>query len=169
MSTMSDAALIGPCYIAGRLPPGRCLSALSGALLILLTSLAAACSNSGTTSPSTTTTASTSTVRERFTSTLPVGGSRFFSFSISTAGTVNATLESIGGAGVPSSVVVNMGIGSPFQTSCSANFSAVQVSGDAGLSAVVTGSQQPGTLCVVVSDVGNLFAPATFTVVIDHP
>jgi hypothetical protein len=62
-----------------------------------------------------------------------------------------------------------MGIGTPYQTSCSASQTAVQVTGSAGLTGVVTGSQQPGALCVIVADVGNLFAPATFTVVIDHP
>jgi hypothetical protein len=158
MSTTLDAARRGQRY-----------TAVPAALLILLASLTAACSKNTTTSPSTSTTTSTASFRERFTSTLPVGGSKFFSFSIATAGTVNATLESIGGAGVPQTVVVNLGIGTPFQTSCSANQTAVQVSGDAGLSAVVTGSQQPGVLCVIVADVGNLFAPATFTVVIDHP
>jgi hypothetical protein len=157
MSITLDAAADGPRYIV-----------LSAALLILLTLLTAACSNN-TTSPSTTTPASTTSVRERFTSTLPVGGSKFYSFSIAEAGNINATLESIGGAGVPPTIVVNMGVGTPFQTSCSANLTAVQVTGDAGLSAVVTNSQQPGTFCVIVSDVGNLFAPATFTIVIDHP
>jgi hypothetical protein len=158
MSTTPDAVLHGPRYIA-----------LSAALLLLLSSLTAACSNNTTTSPSTTPTTSSTTVRERFTSTLPVGGSKFYSFSIANAGSINATLESISGAGVPPSVVVNMGVGTPFQTSCSANLTAVQVSGDAGVGAVVSGSQQPGTFCVIVSDPGNLFAPATFTVVIDHP
>jgi hypothetical protein len=127
-----------------------------------------ACSNNSTTTPSTTT-PSTTMYRERFTSTLPVGGSQFFSFSIATAGTVTVTLESIGGPGVPSSIVVNMGVGTPSGTTCSASESEVQVTGGAGLTAVQTGTQQPGVLCVVVSDPGNLFAPATFTVVIDHP
>jgi hypothetical protein len=180
MSMTSDAALNGPRCTAPlpwrgpSLPPGgflqRCVSALSGALLIVLALMAGACSKNTTTSPSSaTTTASTPTVRERFTSTLPVGGSVFFSFSIATAGTVVATLESIGGAGVPPSVIVNLGLGAPYQTTCSASPAQVQVTGDAGLSAVVTSSPQPGAQCVVVSDVGNLFAPATFTVVIDHP
>jgi hypothetical protein len=151
-------------------PRNRRQTFCAAALLLASGLFVSACSNNTTTAPTTTTTTtSTSTVRERFTSTLAVGGTKFYSFSIATAGNVNATLESIGGAGVPSSVVVNMGIGSPFQTSCSANQSAVQVTGDAGLSAVVTGAQQPGVLCVIVADIGNLFAPATFTVVIDHP
>ena len=151
-----------------RPPTRRGRSAGAAALLLVFASIASACSNS-TTSPSTPATPSTNSVRERFTSTLPVGGSKFYSFSIATAGTVNATLESISGAGVPPTVVVNMGLGVPYQTSCSANQSAVQITGDAGLSSVVSAAQQPGAMCVIVTDVGNLFAPATFTVVIDHP
>jgi hypothetical protein len=142
------------------------MSALASASMIALASNA--CSNNSTTTPSTTTPATT-TYRERFTSSLAVGGSQFFSFSIATAGTVTATLESIGGPGVPPGIVVNMGVGTPYQTTCSASQSEVQVTGDAGLTAVLTGTQQPGALCVIVSDPGNLFAPATFTVVIDHP
>jgi hypothetical protein len=167
MSTTCNAALTGLRSGAPRALL-RCVSAASGALLLLCGSLASGCSNSST-SPSTPATPSTTAFRERYTSVLPVGGTKFYSFSIATAGTVTATLESIGGAGVPSSVVVNLGVGTPFQSSCSANYTAVQVIGDAGLTAVVTGSQQPGALCVAVNDVGNLFAPATFTVVIDHP
>ncbi len=168
MSTTCHAALTEP-RTGARRSVRRCVSAASGALLVLFGSLASGCSNNSSTSPTTPTTPSTTTVRERYTSTLPVGGTKFYSFSIATAGNVTATLESIGGAGVPSSVIVNLGIGTPFQTTCSANFTQVQVTGDAGLTAVVTGSQQPGALCVVVNDVGNLYAPATFTVVIDHP
>jgi hypothetical protein len=148
-------------------PVRRRVPALASALMMVLASNGCS-NNSSPTTPSTTTPATT-TYRERFTSTLPVGGSQFFSFSIATAGTVTATLESIGGPGVPSSVVVNLGVGTPYQTTCSATPAQVQVTGDAGLTAVVTGSQQPGALCVLVSDPGNLFAPATYTVVIDHP
>jgi hypothetical protein len=147
-------------------PVRRRVSALASALMMLASN---ACSNNSTTTTPSTTTPSTTTYRERFTSTLPVGGSQFFSFSIATAGTVNATLESISGPGVPSSIVVDMGVGTPYQTTCSASQSEVQVSGNAGLTAVLTGTQQPGALCVIVSDPGNLFAPAMFTVVIDHP
>ena len=108
-------------------------------------------------------------VTEVFTSTLPVSGSRFYSFHIATSGTVTATLTDVEGDGVPPSVVVNMGIGTPAGTTCTASATPVQVTGAAGVPTQVTATEQPGTYCVIVSDVGNLFAPATFTVSLDHP
>ena len=132
---------------------------------------AVSCSN-GPTAP-TTTTSTTSTsgtmVTEVFTSTLPVGGSRFYSFHIAASGSVTATLTDVEGDGVPASVVVNMGIGTPAGTTCTASATPVQVTGAAGVTTQVTATEQPGTYCVIVSDVGNLFSPATFTVSLDHP
>lgn len=58
-----------------------------------------------TSSTDTTTTASTvaePTITEEFVGTVPVGGSRFYSFEVVANGTVNVTLASMGGAGVPS-------------------------------------------------------------------
>src|SRR5262249_31842977 len=98
-----------------------------------------------------------------------VGGSAFYSFSIATAGTVTATLATIGGNEVPSSVVVNLGIGTLSQFTCSATPTAVQISGTAGVPTQVGASDQPGVFGVMISDAGNLFAPASFTVTIDHP
>lgn len=130
---------------------------------------AASCSN-GPTAPSTSTSSTTGTVvTEVFTSTLPVGGSRFYSFHIAASGSVTATLTNIEGEGVPPSVVVSMGIGTPAGTTCAASATPVQVTGAAGVPTQVTATEQPGTHCVLVSDVGNLFAPATFTVSLDHP
>ena len=108
-------------------------------------------------------------VTEVFSSTLPVGGSRFYSFHIAASGTVTATLTDVQGDGVPPSVVVNMGIGTPAGTTCTASATPVQVIGAAGLTTQVTATEQPGTYCVLLSDVGNLFAPAVFTVSLDHP
>jgi hypothetical protein len=101
--------------------------------------------------------------------TLAPGGSRFYSFAISTAGTVTATLVQIGGPDVPDGVIVNLGIGTPSGTNCSASQTAVQISGGAGLPTLVSATEQPGTYCVAISDPGNLYAPASFTVTIDHP
>lgn len=135
----------------------------------------ASCS-SAPTAPSTSTSTSTSTttntgtvVTEVFTSTLAVGGSRFYSFHIAASGTVTATLTDVQGDGVPQSIVVNMGIGTPAGTSCSASSTPVQVTGSAGVPTNVTATEQPGTYCVMVSDAGNLFGPASFTVSLDHP
>jgi len=130
----------------------------------------AACSNATTTtSPTTTTTTSSATVTEVMSSTLPVGGSRFYSFAIHSAGTVTATLQDISGANVSPGTVVNLGIGTPSGTSCNGTQTNVQLSGSAGLNPYVTASEQPGQFCVIIADVGNLFAPASFTVTIDHP
>ena len=132
-----------------------------------------ACSHSSTsTSPSTTTgttstTAAAPTVSESFTGTLPVGGFKFFSFNIAANGTVNVTLNSVTGAGVPATVQLGLGIGSPSGIDCSATTNVT-----AGVTAAApqaTGTFGPGTFCVRVYDVGNLFAPANFNITIAHP
>jgi hypothetical protein len=41
--------------------------------------------------------------------------------------------------------------------------------GAAGTDPQVTGTYAPGRYCVNVSDIGNLAAPANFTVAIAHP
>jgi len=140
------------------------------ALAVSLTVVSVWCASCGksasTTAP---TTPTPDTLTETFAGTLPVGGSAFYSFSIATAGTVTATLANISGDEVPSSVVVNLGIGTLSQFTCSATPTAVQSSGTAGVPTQVSVSEQPGVYCVIISDLGNLFAPASFTVTIDHP
>jgi hypothetical protein len=136
--------------------------------LLIASALIAGCGKSASTTSPTTTTTSDS-VTETFTGTLPVGGSAFYSFSIASAGTVTATLTSIAGDGVPSSVMVNLGIGTLSGFNCSASSTSVQMGGTAQVPANVSSAEQPGVFCVVISDIGNLFAPATFTVTIDHP
>jgi len=134
--------------------------------LLIVSALGAGCGKSAaTTSP----TPTPDSVTETFTGTLPVGGSPFYSFSTATTGTVTATLTDIEGDGVPSSVEVNLGIGTLSAFTCSATPVEVQMSGTAQVPALVTNTEQPGVYCVIISDIGNLFAPATFTVTIDHP
>jgi hypothetical protein len=142
------------------------------AVILSLTSvlLGAGCGNTSTpASPSPSAVPAAPAVTENFVGTLPVSGARFYSFSISVYGTVNATLASIGGAGIPQTVEVNLGIGTPSGTTCNATPTPVQVSGDAGVTTVVTASEQPGVYCVIISDAGNLFAPANFAITIAHP
>jgi hypothetical protein len=135
--------------------------------LLVVSALGAACGKNATaTSP---TSATPDSVTEIFTGTLPVGGSEFYSFSTAVAGNVTATLTNIGGDEVPSSVMVNLGIGTLSGFSCSATSTSVQVTGTAQVPALVTASEQPGVFCVVISDIGNLFTPASFTVTVDHP
>jgi hypothetical protein len=140
-------------------------------ILGLVSALGAGCgSGAPTTSPSSTsTTPAAPAVTETFVGTLAVGGATFYSFSISVYGTVNATLVSIGGNGVPPTVELNLGIGTPRGTTCSSTPTPVQVSGGAGVTTLVTATEQPGVYCVIISDLGNLSGPANFTVTIDHP
>ena len=132
-----------------------------------------ACSHSSTsTSPSGTSTTGTTTgaaptVSESFTGTLPVGGFKFFSFNIAVNGTVNVTLNSVSGAGVPSTVQLGLGIGQPSGIDCSTTTTVT-----AGVTAAApqtTGTFGPGLFCVRVFDVGNLFGPANFNITIAHP
>jgi len=142
----------------------KCALAVS---VVVVSAWCASCGKStSTTSP---TTPAPDTLTETFAGTLPVGGSAFYSFSIATAGTVTATLATISGDQVPSSVVVNLGIGTLSQFTCAATPTAVQISGTAGVPTQVSASEQPGVYCVIISDIGNLFTPASFTVTIDHP
>jgi len=132
-----------------------------------------ACSHSSTTSPSatstttTTATAAAPTVSESFTGTLPVAGFKFYSFNIAVNGTVNVTLNSVSGAGVPATVQLGLGIGQPSGLDCAATTTVT-----AGITAAApqaTGTFGPGLFCVRVFDVGNLFAPANFNITIAHP
>jgi len=136
---------------------------------VLSALLGAGChsSSSGPTTPSSTTaTPASPTTTENFADTLPVSGSKFYSFNVSVYGTVNVTLVSISGVGVPSTVFVGLGIGTPSGTTCTQSTSATVQTGSVNQ---VTANEQPGLYCVVISDVGNLFAPAAFTITIAHP
>jgi len=133
---------------------------------------ASACSHDSTTTPSSTsgtstTTAAAPTVSESFTGTLPVGGFKFYSFNIAVNGTVNVTLNSVTGTGVPATVQVGLGIGTPSGVDCSATTTATI--GANAPAPQTTGTFGPGAFCVRIYDVGNLFAPASFNITIAHP
>src|SRR5258706_8432697 len=131
------------------------------------------CSHSSTaTTPSTTTTTTTTTpaaptVSESFTGTLPVGSFKFYSFNIAVNGTVNVSLNSVSGASVPPTVQLGLGIGQPSGLDCAATTNVTAAATAA--KPQTTGAFVPGSFCVRVYDVGNLFAPATFNITIAHP
>ncbi|MDO8795658.1 MAG: hypothetical protein Q7J25_13685 [Vicinamibacterales bacterium] len=134
--------------------------------LLTLALTAAACGGNSTTSPASTSVASP-TATETFTGQLAVGGSRFYSFVVPLNGTVNVTLVSVGGTDVVPTVMLVLGIGTPSGTGCATSSS---VNAQAGVSTPqITLTEGPGRYCAVVADIGNLVAPATFTVTIDHP
>ena len=130
--------------------------------------LASACSKDSTPTPATPTATApvtTPTISENFTSTVPVGGAAFYSFNIAANGTVNVTLHSVSGAGVPATVQLGIGIGTPAGVDCTVTSS---VTAGAGTAPQLTGTFGPGLFCVRVYDVGNLFGPASFRATIAH-
>jgi hypothetical protein len=140
-------------------------------ILSVLALFASGCGGNSTTAPSgtsttTTTTVATPSISETWQSVLPVGGFKFYSFGIPATGTVNITLTSVGGQFVPSTVQLGIGIGTPEGQDCTTTQTVTAASGS---TAQISTTQQAGVLCARVFDVGNLFAPATFSVQIDHP
>ena len=132
--------------------------------------MAAAGCNSDTSSPTsptvTTPTVAEATVSELFTGVVPVGGYSFYSFTTTLNGTVRLTLTSVSGAGVPSTVWLGLGIGVPAAEDC---VTTTVVNTSAGGAAQITGTLAPGVYCAKVYDIGNLFAPASVDVTIEHP
>jgi hypothetical protein len=120
--------------------------------------------DTSTTPPATT---AEPTISEEFTGSLPVGGVRFYSFDVTALGTVNITLDRVGGvAGVPATIWVGIGVGTPDGTDCSTTAS---LSTQSGGGPHISTSLAAGTYCARIYDIGNLAAPAPFAVTIAHP
>lgn len=131
----------------------------------------AACGDDNTpTSPSTTSTttqtAADPSVSEEFAGTMAVSGARFYAFAVGTYGTVNVTLDRVGGGAVPTSVWVGLGVGVPEGTDCSTTTS---LNTQSGAGPHVSTTLAAGTYCARIYDIGNLAAPAPFAVTIAHP
>jgi hypothetical protein len=139
--------------------------------VLALAALTAACGSDTPTSPSTTSsstpTVAAASVSETWNSTVAVGGSRFYSFTVPENGTVNVTLAAVAGDYVPPTVTLGLGIGQPSGTECTTSTTANVSTQTAAPQ--MTGTYAPAVYCVKVFDVGNLYAPASFTVVVAHP
>jgi hypothetical protein len=130
--------------------------------------LGAACGGSTTTTPTpASSTPAVPMTTATWVGTVPVGGAAFYSFTLASSGTVSVTLNSVSGTDVPPTVMLGLGVGAPSGTACVV--SGTTTNAAAGTTAQVTGTYGPGVECVNVSDVGNLFAPATFNVTITYP
>jgi hypothetical protein len=133
--------------------------------------IAAGCGASESpTSPTTTTetpeTPEAVTITESFNGTVAPGSARFYSFDVGVRGTVNLTLDSIGGRdGVPATVWVGLGLGVPDGTDCATTTS---LNTQSGTTPQVSTVVEPGTYCARVYDIGNLAASAAFAVTIVH-
>jgi hypothetical protein len=103
---------------------------------------------------------------ETFSGTLPVGGSRFYSFTVPQTGLTTATLVSLRQDGVDSSAIVLIGLGAPRGTECLL-IDGRQVAAD--VVAQVSLSPDPGIYCARISDAGSLTGPVDFSINIVRP
>jgi hypothetical protein len=119
--------------------------------------------NASVTTPST----ATSTSSDSFAGALPLQGSSFYSFTVTTAETVSITLVSLtpNTTGAASPAVMRVGLGLPIGIGCAINNS---VDTAPGLTTQLSAAVTPETYCVQISDVGNLTAPANFLIRIAH-
>ena len=101
--------------------------------------------------------------------TLEPKGINSYSFSVTQAGEVEVTLLGVALVGVtpPAPVTVGLGIGSV--SSGGACLLSYSVNTAGGPRAQIIGTGDVGTLCVSVFDVGNLTAPANYTITVASP
>ncbi len=140
-------------------------------LAVLVPLLCAACGSDTPTSPSTTSSTPAAvvpaTLSDSYTSTLPVAGSKFYSFTVVQNGTVNVTLTSLTGPDITDDMTVDLGLGQPSGFGCTPS-STVTVS---TLTAApqITGTYAPGVYCVRIADTtGILPEAAAFSISIEH-
>ena len=99
---------------------------------------------------------------------LAVGGSAFYSFTVSTTGNTNVMLASVTtttSPGSESSVILGLALGTPLGTDCTIT-SALPAS--AALQSPLVGNLTPGIYCARVYDIGNLRLPVRFAIRIVH-
>jgi hypothetical protein len=103
---------------------------------------------------------------ETFGGTLPVGGSRFFSFTVPRSGLITLTLVSLTQAGEATSAQVLLSLGAPRGTDCPALDARV-----AGVDVVpqLSLQPQPGVYCARIADSGQLTDAVDFSINIVHP
>ena len=137
-------------------------------MVLSLALLTSACGGSDTaTSPSATTT-TPSSVTERFDAILGPGASTFYSFTVSTGGTVSINLASLSPLDRPGLLPVTMeiGYGTPAGEACSVQKAMQTVP---GLTSQLTDTLTAGTYCANLADIGNLKQAANFSIRITHP
>ena len=138
----------------------------STAFACLLTLLTLAGCNKDTTTSPTSTTTTTTQATILFSGSLEPRTSRFYSYTLTSSGTVSALLASVERNGKPTSTPLELGIGVPTGTGCSVL--AVTYGGPT-LVPQIKQDFSTGTYCVRISDVDGLPQAATFTIRVIHP
>jgi hypothetical protein len=103
---------------------------------------------------------------ESFTGTLPVTGSKFYSFTVPASGNVSLLLHTLTENGAASTAQVTIGLGFPRATDCTLTD---LINASPGGSAQLTVPVTPAIYCARISDPGNLTATATFGINIIRP
>jgi len=135
------------------------------ALIVVLLGVSA-CGDSPT-SPSDSS-ATVAPVTEVFAGTLLTGGTSFFSFAVSQAGSVKVMLATTTTeSGLPLAPALKLGVGVPAGLGCGVTTS---VTATAALASQISTSLSAGTYCVDISDPGNsLKQTVSFNIRIVHP
>lgn len=110
----------------------------------------------GSTSPTTTQT-------ETFSGTLAPQGSSVFTFTVSKSGAVSITLTNVVST---STTLLGLGIGTPNGPTCTMTSSTQ--SATPGSTAQIAVTENAGTYCVRVFDVGTIQGSVTFTITVAH-
>ena len=132
----------------------RCVLALAGLVFCI------SCADGAGTTELTRPTTPPSTLSS-FNGTLQIHATDTYLFTVRQTGYVMATLV---GLAAPANTTVTIGIGTPSNTgTCALNSS---VTTAAGSSAQLIGTGLAGSLCVSIQDIGNLTAPAVYTLTV---
>lgn len=133
-------------------------------ITVAVAALTAGCSkdNATPTSPSTTTAPATIL----FAGTLQPRTARFYSYTLTTAGTVTALLASLERNGVPANNSLELGIGVPAGTGCAVTAVAETT---ATLQPQLRQDYSTGTYCVRIADMEGLPQAMNFTIRVIHP
>jgi hypothetical protein len=133
-----------------------------GAMLIAIA--AAGCGGDTVTTPTSPTTATATTIL--FAGTLQPKATRFYSYTVTAAGTVTAMLASLEQAGAPKPNALELGLGIPAGTGCAVDSPS---STTTALVPQITQEAVIGTYCVRIADTIGLPAPMNFTIRVIHP
>jgi hypothetical protein len=139
---------------------------IAGMVIVAAAVVSARCGETLDTPTAPTTTATSTTTH--FVGSLGVGGTRFFSFTVSEAGTVTALLASITSpqTGAVAETALGLGLGQPAGPGCALLTS---VTTTASLIAQLQGAAGPGIYCINVYDVGTLSSDVNFAVRFSYP
>lgn len=128
-------------------------------LLLCVTAVACVCCGDSNDNPTEPTSTEPRTIL--FSGTLQPRASRFYSYTMTSSGTVTAMLASLEQNGAPASHLLELGLGIPAGTGCNPTLTAMT---SAMLTSQLRHDVAAGTYCVRIADTNGLPAPMNFTI-----